>query len=1127
MFSLRSLSFAHGALTTLSLVKEAALLRNSSWFDQTWYRQTYPDLRDAKIDIARHYLEYGAKERRNPHPRFDTKFYLDRYPDVAASNMNPLVHYIKHGAKEGRIAHASVNPGAVEAVKKAFSAPVRSEVPTVQSEDIELSALPNGFQFAAYAAHNPDVHAQIGGDGLRLFEHWQKFGRKENRTPFGYPPYRSRTIGPSFWSRSNAITYFGFFDAQSGLGSAARGYRDALLEAGFLVSSVTVANEGRGFTTSPDVSNPNPQSTPAGGDKVNIFHLNADMLQNFFNADREHLLNDSFNIGIWAWELAHFRTDWASVFGALDEVWAPSEFCRAAIANISPIPVITIPHVVRVAEKGDLLPRAYFRVPENVFLFGCIFDVGSVVERKNPEAAIRAFITAFGDREDVMLLVKYHSAHHYPEEVKKLHALAAGHANVRFFGRVFGDQEIASFQAMIDCLVSPHRSEGFGLNIAEALLLGKIVISTNYSGNVDFIDEKNSYPIEYRLVELGEQLGPYPRDALWADPDFDDLVAKMRIVVDDRRGAEERGRNGRARMVRDYGAAAIGSRIKARLEELEVFAGRGKFERSWRAGVNFTSRYVNTDGPKISVVVPVFNIEPSILAMCVDSVAAQTYQNWELILHDDGSTRADTLAELRRHKGIDPRIKISFGKSNQGISEATNAAIGFSSGTFIAFLDNDDELAPIALAEMAAAILANKDVDLLYSDEDKIDSDGSYCDHYYKPDWSPEHLESVMYLLHLIVVRRETLLAIGGLRARYSGAQDYDLALRISRVARRVVHVPKILYHWRKISGSSSVQVDAKPYGLERGREALQDHLNASGDQAIVLPGLLPGLFRARRPIPAQLPVTLVIIAGNRTAHVAGRGKINIFDHFLTSILAKTKTNCSLRILAVDDGNFSQSQRSRVMRNGGEVVSYSGGRPFNFSKKVNFALKHVKTELVILLNDDMEVISADWVDSLVELAQRPTTGVVGGRLLYPDNRIQHCGIVLGINGHVAHIHHQAPADQTGYNAYSHLIRNYLAVTGACMATRMSLIDEIGGFDEAFAVDYNDVDFCLRLHASGYRNIYTPFAQLYHFEGTSLKRARPSDWEHELFSRRWRQYMTSDPFYNPNLTRQRLDFSQAP
>jgi GT2 family glycosyltransferase/glycosyltransferase involved in cell wall biosynthesis len=1115
------------------LAEEIELLHNSPLLDPVWYRQKYADLRNTPIDVARHYLEHGAREGRNPGPLFDTKFYLEQNPDVAATGINPVVHYVLYGAKEGRDPYPRLVASTVDETlngNKTLISPSGAIDSKELSDNFETGVLSNGFQSAAYAAQYPDVRAHIGDDPRQLFEHWCTYGWKEGRIPFGLFPYRIRTTSSAFWQRRDAITFYGFFDAQSGLGSASRAYRAALLQAGYTISSVTVSAEVRDgrFETSPDVRAESSEVDVSKRNKINIFFLNADMIHRFFWDRRLHILDDSFNIGIWAWELAHFRPDWASTFGALDEIWVLSDFCRESVSSISPVPVITMPIPVEIKGEGDLLPRSYFRLADDVFIFGCFFDVGSTVERKNPELAVRAFIAAFGEREDVLLVLKYHGAHHYPDDVKKLHALTAGRANIRFFGRIFNDQELISFKSMIDCVVSPHRSEGFGLNLTEALLLGKTVIATNYSGNVDFMDDEDSYPVAYRLVELEKECGPYPPGALWAEPDFDDFVAKLGRVVVGRSEAEARARQGKERILRNYSTETIGNRLKARLDELEILSGRGKFTKSWKAGVNFTYQYITTEGPKISVVVPVYDIEPSLLAKCVNSVVEQTYQNWELILHDDGSTRPDTITEVGRYKGIDPRLKVSFGAKNHGIAEATNAAIAFSSGEFIAFLDNDDELAPTALAEMAAAIQKNKDVDLLYSDEDKIDLDGSYCDHYYKPDWSPEHLESVMYLLHLLVARRSILLSIGGLRTRFSGAQDYDLALRVSRVARNIVHVPKILYHWRKIPGSAAAQVDAKPYGLERGKEALQDYLYASGRDAVVVPGLLPGLFRVRDAIRPGLPVTLAIVAGNRVADVAGRGMINIFDHFLNSILERTKTSCSLRILAVDDANFTQAQRLHVSRNGGEVVSYDGSRsPFNFSRKVNFALKHVKTELVILLNDDMEVISPDWVDALVELAQRPTTGAVGARLLYADNRVQHCGIVLGINGHAAHVYHQAPADRVGYNAYTHLIRNYLAVTGACMAIRMSLIDEVGGFDEALAVEYNDIDFCLRLHSAGYRNVYTPFSQLYHFEGTSLKRTNINETDHQLFAQRWRRYLNCDPFYNPNLTRQRLDFSQVP
>lgn len=1114
------------------LAQDIELLHNSPMVDPVWYRQTYPDLRSTPIDAARHYIERGATEGRNPNSTFDTKFYLEQNPDVAASGVNPLVHYIRFGAKEGRSPRPQID---MTAVNNATAN--GSEIPNsphlgfaveVLPKNFEPGVLTNGFQSAAYAAEYPDVRAHIGENPGLLFEHWRTHGWKEGRSPFGFCPYRTRTASSAFWQRRDAITFYGFFDAQSGLGSAARGYRSALLQAGYEVLSITVTERDGKFETNPDVREGSSEIGVSRRNKVNVISLNADMIHRFFWDQRLHVLDDSFNIGIWGWELAHFRPDWASTFGALDEIWVFSNFCRDSISTLSPVPVVAMPIPVESKHGTDLLPRSYFRIPEGVFVFGCLFDVGSVVERKNPAAAIRAFITAFDERDDVLLILKYHSAHHYPDEVKKLHALAAGRGNIRFFGRVFNNREIVSFKSIIDCVVSPHRSEGYGLNLAEALLLGKSVIATNYSGNVDFMNEENSYPIAYRLVELESQCGPYLPGALWAEPNFDDLVAKMRCVVADRNAAEARADRGKLKLLQDFDSKAIGKRLKARLDALEMFGAKGKAPKSWLAGVNFTYRYIKNDGPTISVVVPVYDVEPSLLAKCVNSVIGQTHQNWELILHDDSSTRPDTLAELDRYKGVDHRIKISLGVNNQGIAEATNAAIAFSSGEFIAFLDNDDELAPTALAEMVQAIQTNKDVDLLYSDEDKIDFDDSFCDHHYKPDWSPEHLESAMYLLHLLVVRRAILLDVGGLRSEYSGAQDYDLALRVSRVARNIVHVPKILYHWRKIAGSASAQVDAKPYGLQRAGEALQDYLDTGRRRAVVAPGLLPGLFRVRDIVPRGLPVTLVIFTDNRMADVSGRGKINLFNHFVNSILAQTKTSCAVHILAADNGNLTKAQHEFLDCNGGEVVSYGGPRsPFNFAKKVNFALRHVKTELVVLLNDDMEIASADWLDALVELATRPTTGVVGARLLYPDGRIQHCGIVLGINGEVAHVYHQWPGDRIGYNGYTHLIRNYLAVTGACMATRMSLIDEIGGFDETFAIDYNDIDFCLRAHAAGYRNIYTPFASLFHFEGTTQARSNSSQKEHELFVERWRNYLSYDPFYNQNLTRRRLDFSDAP
>ena len=1075
---------------------------------------------------AQHWLTAGRHEDRRltlspPLPgEFDPKAYLEMNPDVAeaiAQGQFPsaLDHFAFYGRGEGRVWRRAGS----EAHGKGHSDLSASSRGRATSESGELDV-------ASYLAMYPDIRDHFGDDAPAILAHWYSRGFAEGRIPFGLRPFASRKTGEEFFSKAGAINLYGHFDAFSGLGSSVRAYRSALQAAGFEANPINIRFEAGRFETDPDVREGAAANTALCRNKLNIFHLNADMVQLFFQDGRRHLLDDSFNIGIWYWELAHFRPDWSNVFGAFDEIWVASEFCREAIGCVSPVPVVKMPLAIGRPSGEQMLPRGHFGIDDDAFVFGCIFDVGSGLARKNPQAAIEAFIREFGERSDVVLLLKYHSSRHDREGLRALHGLAAGRNNIRFFGHDFSEQENVSFKHHLNCLVSPHRSEGFGLNLAEAMVLGIPVIATGYSGNMDFMDGTNSYLLDYRLTEVREQFGPYLPGSLWAEPSADDLAAKMREVFEDRAGAARRAARGRERILQNYSPEGFSKALAARIGALEVFRpGGDAFRQSWGAGMESASIFHGREGPKFSIAVPVYNVEAELIRRCVASVVAQTHPNWELILYDDGSTNAATLAVLDSLRGSDSRIKVWFSTGNRGIAAATNAAIALSSGSFVGFLDNDDELTPDALAATAQAIRANPNADLLYSDEDKIDEAGNYCDHYFKPDWSPEHLESVMYLLHLMVIRRSLLLELGGLRDRFSGAQDYDLALRASRTARRIVHIPKILYHWRKIPGSAAAEVDAKPVALERAKEALQDHLDASGRNAIAVPGLALGLFRVKDAIAAKVPVTLAIFTDNRRAVLPGRGDINLFDNFLESILSRTATTCDMHVLAVDNGNLSREQREKVENHNGEVASYRGpAEAFNFSKKANFAFQHVRTELVVLLNDDMEIIEPGWLDALVELASRPTTGVVGGKLLSHKNTIQHCGVVLGINNNVAHVYHQWPADQIGYNGYTDLIRNYLAVTGACLATRMSIVSEIGGFDEELAIDYNDIDFCLKVFSAGYRNIYTPFAKLYHFEGLTAQRSTQNPKERKIFLERWHNYMSCDPYYNPNLSRQRLDFA---
>ena len=523
--------------------------------------------------------------------------------------------------------------------------------------------------------------------------------------------------------------------------------------------------------------------------------------------------------------------------------------------------------------------------------------------------------------------------------------------------------------------------------------------------------------------------------------------------------------------------------------------------------------------PKISVVVPVYNTPPVLLDACLASVIRQTYSNWELCICDDASSSTQTQATLDCYRGQDPRIRIVRLSCNANISKASNVAAEQATGQFLAFLDHDDCLHLDALGEIAEAIAAHPDVDLIYTDEDKLAPDGSHIEPYFKPDWSPDHLFSVMYVLHCLVIRKQLFWELSGFRPGYEGAQDYDLVLRAAQKARRISHIPKVLYHWRINPGSSAGQVDAKPYALTAAQKALREVVS-SKYAGTVETGLLPGTFRVRYPIKGVPEVTLVIFTGFRRRFVERRGHILLAENFVRSILSKSSYP-NYRIFLIHDGRCPKAIRNLIKNCNGRLASFPKEIDFNFSRKVNFAFARIQTEHFILLNDDLEVINSDWIESLLEHSQRGDIGAVGPHLLFADGSTQHAGIVCGIHGSASHIFHRMPPEVVGYNGFSHLIRNYSAVTAAALATRMSVVEQVGPLDERLPIDFNDIDFCLRVRAAGYRIVYTPYSALYHFEGSSILRKEPQN--ARIFCEKWADLIERDPYYNPNLPRDRLDF----
>jgi GT2 family glycosyltransferase len=529
-----------------------------------------------------------------------------------------------------------------------------------------------------------------------------------------------------------------------------------------------------------------------------------------------------------------------------------------------------------------------------------------------------------------------------------------------------------------------------------------------------------------------------------------------------------------------------------------------------------------------SVVMPVFNTDPRWLRRAIESVRAQVYPHWELCIADDASTNTATITCLKEFAG-DSRIKIIRRSVNGHISAASNDALALASGDFIALLDHDDELTPDALAEMVKAINESPNADVFYSDEDKITPGGVRCDPFFKPDWSPEHFLGQMYTCHLTVARTALVREVGGFRLGVEGSQDYDLWLRMIGRTSHVKHVPKILYHWRKIPGSAAAEVQAKPYALENTRRVLQEHADRTAMDAEVVPGLAATLFHVRRRIHGAPPITIVIPTAGRSAEQRGT-MVDLLPQAIRAIVDKT-TWKNYQLLIADNGDLrpetTQALQTLLANVPHRRVTYRApSGPFNFSHKLNFAVSHCETEMFVTYNDDIEMITPTWIEGLLEFAQDPGVGVVGCRLMFPDGRLQHIGVVTGVNGVAAHLFHQADAASMGWNGGAITVRNYSVVTGAVMMTKLSAWNRVGGFDECLRIDFNDVDYCLKLREAGYRNVYTPFVEAYHHESGSFGGRQQNPDDIAGMVRKWGAALDRDPYYNPNLTKDHIDCRPA-
>lgn len=528
---------------------------------------------------------------------------------------------------------------------------------------------------------------------------------------------------------------------------------------------------------------------------------------------------------------------------------------------------------------------------------------------------------------------------------------------------------------------------------------------------------------------------------------------------------------------------------------------------------------------KFSVLVPLYNTPEKFLKEMIESVEAQTYKNWELCLADGSDKENSYVGEIcKKYADKDERIKYEKLEKNLGISENTNACIRMATGDYIALFDHDDLLHPSALYEVMRAICEHG-ADFIYTDENTFSEEprDAYNPHF-KPDFSPDTLRSYNYICHLSVFSRELLDSVGYFRSEYDGSQDYDLILRLTEKAKKVFHIRKILYYWRAHKNSVAQDVGAKPYTVTAAKKALAAHLERCGLNGEVLDSSVPTTYHIKYEIDGN-PIISVIIPN--------KDHTDDLEVCLKSLYEKSSYK-NFEVIIVENNSteketFEYYEVLSQKHSNIKIVTWEGN--FNYSAINNFGVNYAKGEYILLLNNDVEILNDNCLEEMLMFAQRKDVGAVGAKLYYSDDTVQHAGVILGLGGTAGHAHKHFNRTHPGYMARASIAQNLSACTAACLMMRRDVFDEVGGLDESFEVAFNDVDLCMKIREKGYLVVFTPYAELYHYESKSrgndstpekLERFRG---EIDRFKSKWQKQLDDgDPYYNPNLTLTRDDFS---
>lgn len=527
--------------------------------------------------------------------------------------------------------------------------------------------------------------------------------------------------------------------------------------------------------------------------------------------------------------------------------------------------------------------------------------------------------------------------------------------------------------------------------------------------------------------------------------------------------------------------------------------------------------------PKISILVPVYNTPETFLRQMIESVQKQTYGNWELCIANANPANEQVKVILKEYTENDARVKVTDVPENEGIAQNTNKALEIADGTFIGLLDHDDVLAENALYEVVKELNKAVDTDVIYTDEDKVSTAmDEYFSPNFKPDFNLDMLRSNNYFCHFFVAKKELIETVGGFRGEYNGAQDYDLFLRCIEKAERIAHIPKILYHWRVHQESTADNPLSKMYAYDAGQKAIEQHLKRCGVTAEVSKTENLGFYRVKYQQEGSPLVSILI---------PNKDQKDTLDQCLKSIEARTDYE-NYEIIIIENNSTEQEtfEYYKQIKNPKiRVIEWKD--EFNYSAINNFGVRHAKGEYLLFLNNDIEVINSDWLGEMLSNCQREEVGAVGAKLYYPDNTVQHAGVIVGIGGVAGSVFVGLKRGYTGYMHRASIQQNLSAVTAACMMVKKSVFEEVGGFEEELKVAFNDIDFCLKIREKGHLIVYDPYVELYHYESKTrgaedtTEKIRRFQSEIEYMRSHWSSILKNgDPAYNPNLSLKKWDYS---